>query len=92
MNEQQTFWRKKYSKEYIDNNSDFDADLGIECWNKILHKSEGVNSILECGSNIGRNIASLQSILPSAEKSIIEISSDAYKIVTENFSLNFETL
>ena len=37
MNEQQTFWRKKYSKEYIDNNSDFDADLGIECWNKILH-------------------------------------------------------
>ena len=87
MNEQQTFWRKKYSKGYIDNNSDFDDDLSIECWNKILNKSEGVNSILECGSNIGRNIASLQSILPSAEKSIIEISSDAYKIVTENFSL-----
>ncbi|MDC0587005.1 hypothetical protein OAP06_04575 [Gammaproteobacteria bacterium] len=87
MNEQQNFWRKEYSKDYIDKNTEFDADLGIDCWKKMLNKSEGVNSVLECGSNIGRNIASLQSILPNAEKSIIEISPDSYEIVTQNFPI-----
>lgn len=88
---QQIFWKKIYSKEYISRNSNFDFHLGIKAWAKMLNKIDdiqgGLKSILECGCNIGRNIASLNALYPNAEKSIIEISEDAFEIVTSNFEL-----
>jgi pseudaminic acid biosynthesis-associated methylase len=87
-NEQQIFWKEKYSKEYIDKNSNYALEGGIKCWSKMLERTEQVNSILECGSNIGKNINLLNHILPSAAKSIIEISKDAYKIVTSKYEIN----
>ena len=76
MNEQQLFWKEKYTQEYIQRNSNYDFDLGIKGWNKILHsiKDDNIDSILECGSNIGRNIKLLNAVLPNAKKSIIEIA------------------
>ena len=88
MNEQQNFWSKEYSRNYIEKNTEFDSDLGIECWKKMLMEAEDLDSILECGSNIGRNIAALHSISPNTKKSIIEISPDPYEIVTQNFPLS----
>jgi pseudaminic acid biosynthesis-associated methylase len=88
LNEQQVFWKEKYSKDYISKNSSYELDGGIKCWAKMLERAEPISSILECGSNIGKNIKILNHVLPSASKSIIEISPDAYEIVTSNYSLN----
>jgi len=87
LNEQQVFWKEKYSKEYISKNSSYSLDEGVKCWAQMLKAASGVRSILECGSNIGKNIGLLNHVLPSASKSIIEISPDAYGIVTSRYQL-----
>jgi pseudaminic acid biosynthesis-associated methylase len=87
LNEQQVFWKENYSKDYISKNSNYAIDNGVKCWAQMLQRTEGVNSILECGSNIGKNIGILNHVLPSAQKSIIEISPDAYGIVTSKYEL-----
>ena len=88
LNEQQLFWKEKYAKEYISKNSNYSLDSGIKCWAKMLERAEGISSLLECGSNIGKNIGLLSHVLPTASKSIIEISPDAYKIVTSKYEID----
>lgn len=88
MNEQQNFWANSYAEDYIRKNSSFDMKLGSECWQKMLSKAQGINSILECGCNIGRNIGFLNEVLPTASKSVIEISKPAYEFVTSHFKLD----
>lgn len=88
MNEQQNFWKEKYASSYIEKNSDFDFEMGVQGWKQILDKTSGINSFLECGSNIGRNIGFLSAIYPDAKKSLIEISPAAYKIVTSKYSID----
>jgi pseudaminic acid biosynthesis-associated methylase len=46
-----------------------------------------VDSILECGCNIGRNIDFLNDALPRASKSIIEISKPAFEFVSGKHEL-----
>lgn len=87
MNEQQEFWKNEYAAAYIEKNKSFNQEKGIACWRLMLQKAEKIESVLECGSNIGRNIGFLNTVLPDANKSIIEISPEAYKIVTNTFSL-----
>lgn len=91
LTDQQTFWKNTYSKEYIERNPYSNQHLGLKAWAKMLSKVDDMEgelkSILECGSNIGRNIAFLNSLYPEAKKSIIELSEDAFKIITENFKL-----
>lgn len=88
MNEQQNFWAKTYADEYIKKNQNFDAKLGIEGWKKMLTKAGEIKSVLECGSNIGRNIGFLNQVLPNAKKSIIEISKPAFDFVTSRYSID----
>lgn len=87
MNEQQTFWRNEYAKRYIERNAQFDEKGGVEGWRRMLRKAEGIDSLLECGSNIGRNIGFLNQVLPAARKSIIELSPDPYAVVTKRYQL-----
>lgn len=86
MNEQQKFWSWEYADDYRKKNSEFNLELGIKGWAKMLDRAEDITSILECGSNIGRNINFLNHLLPTASKSIIEINADAFKIVTGLYS------
>ena len=86
-NEQQVFWKEKYARDYISKNSNYALEGGIKCWAQMLQRAEKISSLLECGSNIGKNINILNHVLPSVEKSIIEISPDAYKIVTDKYKL-----
>jgi pseudaminic acid biosynthesis-associated methylase len=90
MNEQQAFWKETYTDEYMKRNSNFDFDLAIEAWNIILKKAdkESINSVLECGSNIGRNINFLNTVLPNAKKSIIEIAVDPYNFITTQYKID----
>ncbi len=45
-----------------------------------------LESILECGCNIGRNINILNHLMPRAEKSIVAISPEAFSIVTGRYN------
>jgi len=88
MNEQQDFWATTYATDYIEKNSSFDGKLGADCWRTMLSKSNNVNTILECGSNIGRNVGFINAVKPEAKISIIEISEPAYTFVTSHFDLD----
>jgi pseudaminic acid biosynthesis-associated methylase len=84
---QEIFWRDIYAEEYIIRNNNFDLDLGIKAWAQMTRKLVLVKSILECGCNIGRNINFLNYLMPEADKSIVEISPVAFKLVSEKYSL-----
>jgi pseudaminic acid biosynthesis-associated methylase len=86
-NDQEIFWSEKYAEDYIKKNAEFDAILGVQAWEKMLASTSGITSLLECGCNIGRNIDSLDRLLPSASKSIIEISKPAFDFVSSRHAL-----
>jgi pseudaminic acid biosynthesis-associated methylase len=86
--EQEVFWSEQYAGDYIDKNNEFDFKKGEQAWRKMLDKAPQISNILECGCNIGRNINSLNEILPDSKKSIIEISNNAYSVVTNKYQLN----
>ncbi len=85
MNEQELFWKKTYAESYINKNNKFNNDRGVIAWRKMLNKcpKKGLN-ILECGSNIGRNITQIKKLYPDSKCSIIEISDKAYEICKVN--------
>jgi len=89
MNKQEKFWHSEYANEYIERNKNFDIDLGVTAWEKMLTEVEleSLSSILELGCNIGRNLHILEKLLPEAQKSIVEISPLAFNTVTKNFKL-----
>ena len=93
MNDQEFFWKEEYDSEYIRKNSSFDNEIAIKGWNKMLNHIHNLKyspaSILECGSNIGRNINYLNKIFPLAEKSIIEVSPRAIQIASNKYELKF---
>jgi pseudaminic acid biosynthesis-associated methylase len=86
-NEQETFWAEQYALEYMRKNGEFDENLGVEAWSKMLAGAERVTSLLECGCNIGRNLNVLQKVLPQAQKSVIEISKPAFEFVSQRHVL-----
>lgn len=84
-NEQEEFWKNKYSQEYIKKNSNFNRELLIKGWREILKNVSAPNTIGEFGANVGRNIEALNHIYPEAEKTAIELSADASKILRNRF-------
>ena len=86
--EQEKFWANDYAQEYMKKNSSFNQKLGQKCWEKMLSKIGEINSILECGCNIGRNINFLHNNLPNSKISIIEISAPAYNYVKKKFDID----
>jgi len=87
MNEQELFWAKRYAADYMLKNHEFNIQKGMTAWKQMLAKAEEVESILECGCNIGRNIEMLNATHPDAAKSVIEISEPAFNFVTKKYAL-----
>ena len=78
-NGQEEFWIKDLATTYIESNpylATQEAKLAEKAWKQILSKIDlaSIESFLECGSNIGRNIRTLNMVLPKASASIIEIN------------------
>jgi pseudaminic acid biosynthesis-associated methylase len=87
--EQEKFWEKEYAEDYIHKNSKFDHQLGAQAWRKMLGcKASEIETFLECGCNIGRNLFQLGIVLPSAKASVIEISKPAFDHVSAHFHLD----
>lgn len=88
INEQERFWLQTYADRYIQRNNSFDFELGLKAWRRMLANASRIDSLLECGSNIGRNIGFVEMLLPDARKSIIELAEKAYRTATSRFQLD----
>jgi pseudaminic acid biosynthesis-associated methylase len=90
LNKQEKLWHSEYAHEYIARNSNFDVESGISAWKNMLTGIvlEEIKTVLEFGCNIGRNLAVLEQFIPNSKKSIVEISPEAFKIVTTRFNLS----
>jgi len=85
--DQEGFWAQEYSKDYIEKNNNFDDLQGSEGWSKILKCTNyEISNFLELGCNVGRNIQQLQSVLPSAKPSMVEISEEAFKYASSQYT------
>ena len=88
MNEQEKFWISKFGNIYRDSNLKFDDNLQIKAWGKmlaaIMNDNNKPKSVLECGSNIGRNLMTLRRLLPDAKLSLIEINKKSFELALRN--------
>jgi pseudaminic acid biosynthesis-associated methylase len=86
---QEAFWRNEIAKSYAQDNSVFDEQLGLIAWERILSKTikSEISSYLDCGSNIGRNIAFLKKVLPTASANIVELAKEPYQKCLEDFKI-----
>lgn len=76
--EQEAFWAGEFGNEYIERNTGnhFIAS-NLALFTKVLARSQGIQSILELGANIGQNIRALQHLKPFAKFSAVEINQKA---------------
>lgn len=86
---QEHFWREKITDSYSRDNSFFDEKLGLQAWEIILSKIDksDISSYLDCGSNIGRNIAFLKKVLPEATSNIVELAKAPFDKCMSDFHI-----
>jgi spore coat polysaccharide biosynthesis protein SpsF len=82
---QETFWSGEFGDMYVDRNTGQELIASnTAMFASIIRKTNGVNSILEFGSNIGLNLLALRNLLPKVELSAIEINSKAVDLLRTN--------
>lgn len=76
--EQENFWAKDFGDEYIGRNESRELlASNVSFFAKILSNTQRVESLIELGANVGMNIGALQTLLPNARMSAVEINSRA---------------
>ncbi len=86
---QEYFWKNEITESYAQDNSSFNEELGLLAWRKMLNSIEykEIKSYLDCGSNIGRNIAFLKKLIPSAQANIVELAEDPFNKCNKEFDI-----
>jgi spore coat polysaccharide biosynthesis protein SpsF len=78
--EQEFFWAGKFGDEYVSrNNKPESISWRTAVFSKILSRTQGINTVLEIGANIGHNLFAIRNLLPSCKFSAIEINQTAIK-------------
>jgi spore coat polysaccharide biosynthesis protein SpsF len=83
--EQERFWAGEFGDDYVkrcQSKAIIAADLAL--FSSILRSTRSVSSVLEFGANIGLNLTSINSLLPNAEMSGIEINKEAVSVLKKN--------
>ena len=76
--EQEYFWTGRFGDEYTARNSTQEMiDGNINLFSSALTMAEGINSVIEFGSNIGLNLIAISKLLKDVELSGIEINKHA---------------
>ena len=82
--QQEEFWAGEFGDEYIKRNNDKElAAANLSLFSSILKRTQGVNSVIEFGANIGMNIHPLKNLLPNAKLSAIEINAKAVEQLSQ---------
>ena len=86
---QEDFWKNEITESYAQDNSTFDEKLGLVAWERTLSKIDKteISSYLDCGSNIGRNIAFLKKVLPTASANIVELAKGPLEKCLKDFQI-----
>ncbi|MFH0898459.1 MAG: hypothetical protein V1855_02690 [bacterium] len=75
---QENFWATTFGDDYTQRNQGAHIIAGnIALFSKILSRTTNVTSVMEFGANTGLNLQAIQSILPNAELSGLEINENA---------------
>ena len=77
MSDQIKHW--KFNTKYQNDNSEFNFALLEQAWSKIVPPEhlQNIKTVIELGSNIGRNLIALNRLLPDAYFSACDVSSPA---------------
>lgn len=76
--EQESFWAGNFGSEYIKRNEDIDSiknNIALFC--KALRNTKKIETCIEFGANIGKNLKALKVIYPEISQYAIEINNDA---------------
>ena len=80
--EQEKFWAGEFGDYYVERNQGEKIIAArTALWAKILSRAEHVNSILELGANIGRNLHAIRRLLPQIELNAVEINTKAVEVL-----------
>lgn len=82
VNRQVDFWKSPL--DYMEKNDGFDQEVCRRAWQEILigvDKAK-VSSVLECGSNIGRNLNALQVEFPKARLMACDVNKEALEVLS----------
>lgn len=83
--DQENFWEGSFGNEYVDRNTSAESIASsISVFSRILSRTGNVRSALELGANIGINLTALQSLLPNALLTAVEINAKAAGILKTN--------
>ncbi|MCG5501465.1 pseudaminic acid biosynthesis-associated methylase [Ectothiorhodospira lacustris] len=76
--EQDSFWAGDFGDNYLVRNNGVEmVSSNIALFSKVISRTNNINSVIEFGSNIGLNLTAIQSIIPSATISAVEINEKA---------------
>lgn len=76
--EQEEFWAGDFGSEYVKRNQGANwIASNTALFSKALHKTSGIKSCVEFGSNIGLNLRALKILFPEQQQYAVEINSDA---------------
>jgi len=82
--DQEIFWAGEFGDGYSDRNVGINwLASNTAFFSKILNSTHDIQSVIKIGSNIGLNLKALNSILPHAKLSAIEINSKAVDYLKE---------
>jgi len=78
--EQEDFWAGDFGKGYMERNQgDFLLAANLNFFSKALKFTQGINTCIEFGANIGMNLKALRLMFPHLEAFGVEINTDAAK-------------
>jgi pseudaminic acid biosynthesis-associated methylase len=76
--DQEIFWAGNFGDEYVERNSlEKIVSNRIPLISKIISQTNGIESVLELGANVGRNLLAIRSIKPECRLNAVEINSRA---------------
>lgn len=82
--EQENFWSGEFGDAYTNRNQgDRSIAANTALFGKILARTQGLNTVLELGANIGLNQHALHSLLPFAQLHAVEINARAANFLRE---------
>ena len=83
--EQERFWQGEFGDNYVERNNGNELIAAkIDMFSKSLNSADAISSVLELGANRGLNATALKALQPHVNYSGVEISSTAYKLLSEN--------
>lgn len=83
--EQEAFWAGEFGDGYTERNRGQDwIAANTALFATVLARTQGIESVLEMGANLGLNLLAIRNLLPKVEISAIEINAKAAEELGEN--------